>query len=40
MYSQGKVSREVSLKLIEEQMQILRLTAPELKIVRGPVRSE
>ncbi len=30
----------VSLKFIEEQPQILRLTTPELKDVRGPVRSE
>jgi hypothetical protein len=29
----------VSLKFIEEQPQILRLTTPELKVVRGPVRS-
>jgi hypothetical protein len=29
-----------SLKFIEEQQQILRLTTPELKNVRGPVRSE
>jgi hypothetical protein len=29
----------VSLKFIEEQPQILRLTTPELKDVRGPVRS-
>jgi len=33
-------SSEVSLKFIEEQPQILRLTTPELKDVRGPVRSE
>ena len=30
----------VSLKVIEEQPQILRLTTPELKDVRGPARSE
>jgi len=30
----------VSLKFFEEQKQILRLTTPELKDVRGPVRSE
>jgi hypothetical protein len=30
----------VSLKFTEEQPQILRLTTPELKDVRGPVRSE
>jgi hypothetical protein len=30
----------VSLKFVEEQPQILRLTTPELKDVRGPVRSE
>jgi hypothetical protein len=30
----------VSQKFIEEQPQILRLTIPELKDVRGPVRSE
>jgi hypothetical protein len=30
----------VNLKFIEEQPQILRLTTPELKYVRGPVRSE
>ncbi len=30
----------VSLKFIEEQPQILRLTTPELRDVRGPVRSE
>ena len=30
----------VSLKFIEGQPQILRLTTPELKDVRGPVRSE
>ncbi len=29
-----------SLKFIEEQPQVLRLTTPELKDVRGPVRSE
>jgi len=28
------------LKFVEEQKQILRLTTPELKDVRGPVRSE
>ncbi len=33
-------SNVVSLKFIEEQPQILRLTTPELKDVRGPVRSE
>jgi len=33
-------SSAVSLKFIEEQPQILRLTTPELKDVRGPVRSE
>ncbi len=33
-------SSVVSLKFIEEQKQILRLTTPELKDVRGPVRSE
>ena len=31
--------RVVRLKFIEEQPQILRLTTPELKDVRGPVRS-
>jgi hypothetical protein len=30
----------VSLKFFEEQKQILRLTTPELKDVRGPFRSE
>jgi len=30
----------LSLKFLEEQPQILRLTTPELKDVRGPVRSE
>ena len=30
----------VSLKFIEEQSQILRLATPELKDIRGPVRSE
>jgi hypothetical protein len=30
----------LSLKLIEEQPQILRLTIPKLKDVWGPVRSE
>jgi len=37
-----KLSRAsvVSLKFVEEQKQILRLTTPELKDVRGPVRSE
>ena len=34
------VASVVSLKFIEEQPQILRLTTPELKDVRGPVRSE
>ena len=34
------LSSVVSLKFIEEQPQILRLTTPELKDVRGPVRSE
>ena len=29
-----------SLKFVEEQPRILRLTTPELKDVRGPVRSE
>ena len=33
-------SSVASLKFIEEQPQILRLTTPELKGVRGPVRSE
>ena len=33
-------SSMVSLKLVEEQKQILRLATPELKSVRGPVRSE
>jgi hypothetical protein len=28
------------LKFFEEQKQILRLTTPELKDVRGPFRSE
>jgi hypothetical protein len=36
----GNVSSVASLKFIEEQPQILRLTTPELKDVRGPVRSE
>jgi hypothetical protein len=36
----SKISSVVSLKLVEEQKQILRLTTPELKDVRGPVRSE
>ncbi len=35
-----KRTSAVSLKFIEEQPQILRLTTPELKDVRGPVRSE
>jgi hypothetical protein len=35
-----KVADVVSLKFIEEQTQILRLTTPELEDVRGPVRSE
>jgi hypothetical protein len=30
----------VNLKFVEEQPQILRLTTPEVKDVRGPVRSE
>ena len=30
----------VSQKFIEEQPQILRLTTPELKNIRGPVRSD
>jgi len=30
----------VDLKFAEEQKQILRLTTPELKNVRGPFRSE
>jgi len=30
----------LSPKIVEEQKQILRLTTPELKDVRGPVRSE
>jgi hypothetical protein len=30
----------VRLKIVEEQKQILRLTTPELKDIRGPVRSE
>jgi len=30
----------MSLKFVEEQQQILRLTTPELKGVRGPFRSE
>ncbi len=38
IYEMG--SSVVSLKFIEEQPQILRLTTPELKDVRGPVRSE
>jgi len=33
-------ARVVGLKFVEEQPQILRLTTPELKGVRGPVRSE
>jgi hypothetical protein len=33
------IYRVVSLKFVEEQKQILRLTTPELKDVRGPVRS-
>jgi hypothetical protein len=36
----GGAASVVSLKFIEEQPQILRLTTPELKDVRGPVRSE
>ena len=34
------IARVASLKFVEEQPQILRLTNPELKNVRGPVRSE
>ena len=36
----GKRSSVVSLKYVEKRPQILRLTTPELKDVRGPVRSE
>ena len=40
LLSQERVASVVSLEFVEEQMQILRLTTPELKDVRGPVRSE
>jgi len=40
MNCQRQDTSGVSLKFIEEQPQILRLTAPELKDVWGPVRSE
>ena len=33
-------ARVVSLRFVEEQLQVLRLTTPELKDVRSPVRSE
>ena len=35
-----QVASVLSLKFIEEQTQILRLTTPKLKDVWGPVRSE
>jgi hypothetical protein len=35
----NSIPSAVSLKFIEEQPQILRLATPELKNVRGPVRS-
>ena len=38
-YTEGSNTSVVSLKFIEEQPQIPRLTTPELKDVRGPVRS-